>query len=414
MPQNKTYLGTISEPVWHMLRQLFKILCDVNILIYQKKSCSDLESIDLKFRTYFEDAEKQYQNLSNFADAVIPDQYYICHDPYLHHYILTRSSMYPDEVISIGPFLMSEPTEYYFNKILCSSKHINVTDLKYLKHFYMHLPVIKDELSLIEAINEIFSYAEIDASDFRIVRPEFRPDPDAKRHEPQKATSKSDVERWAARAKIENQILSALAKGDYANASRHSKYLIEQPSPQRVVNNLLDTKLMVYAMNALFRKTAESSGVHPYYCYEVNFRYIQEINATATVTQLKVLSGKMVHKYCLLVQNKRHENCSPVVSSAINEIDLNLGSAISLDSIARKLNVNKNYLSRTFHKEIGQTLTNYINSERIRTSLNMLLTTNASITEIAANVGIYDVNYYTKLFKKIYGKTPTMYRKELW
>ena len=78
MPQNKTYLGTISESVWHMLRQLFKSLCDVNILIYQKKSCSDLESIDLKFRTYFEDAEKQYQNLSNFADAVIPDQYYIC------------------------------------------------------------------------------------------------------------------------------------------------------------------------------------------------------------------------------------------------------------------------------------------------------------------------------------------------
>ena len=200
MPQNKTYLGTISESVWHMLRQLFKSLCDVNILIYQKKSCSDLESIDLKFRTYFEDAEKQYQNLSNFADAVIPDQYYICQDPYLHHYILTRSSMYPEEVISIGPFLMSEPTEYYFNKVLCSSKHINVTDLKYLKHFYMHLPVIKDELSLIEAMNEIFSYAEIDASDFRIVRPEFRPDPDVKRHEPQKATSKSDVERWAARS----------------------------------------------------------------------------------------------------------------------------------------------------------------------------------------------------------------------
>lgn len=33
MPQNKTYLGTISESVWHMLRQLFKSLCDVNILI---------------------------------------------------------------------------------------------------------------------------------------------------------------------------------------------------------------------------------------------------------------------------------------------------------------------------------------------------------------------------------------------
>lgn len=414
MLRKNIYLGNISESVWHMLRQLFKNLCGVNIVRYQNKSRSDLESIDLKFRTYFEDAEEQYQNLSDFADNAIPDQYYICQDPYLQHYILTRSNMYPEEVISIGPFLMSEPTEYYFNKVLCSSKHINLSDLKYLKHFYMHLPVIKDELTLIEAVNEIFNYAGIDASDFRIVRPEFRPSPDAKRHKPQKITSKSDAERWAARAEIENQILSALIKGDYSNAFRYSKYLMEQPVPQRVGNSLLDTKLMVYAMNALFRKAAESSGVHPYYCYEINSRYIREINATASVSQIKILSGKMLHKYCLLVQNKRHENCSPVVASAINEIDLNLSSAISLDFIAEKLNVNKNYLSRTFHREMGQTLTNYINSERIHTSLNMLLTTNASITEIAANVGIYDVNYYTKLFKKMYGKTPSIYRKELW
>ncbi len=414
MSQSKICLGNISESVWHLLRQMFKNLCGVNIVLYDMKNKAGLEAIDLGFRTYFEDSEKQYQNLSDFADFTIPDQYYICQDPYLHYYILVRSSIYPDEMISIGPFLMSEPTEYYFNKVLFSSKHINATDLKDLKYFYVHLPVIKDELSLIEATVGIFHYADIDAADFSIARPEFRPDPDRKTHEPKEITSKSDAERWAARSEIENQVLSALIKGDYANASKHSKHLMEQPVPQRIGNSLLDTKIMLYALNALFRKAAESSGVHPYYCYQVNSRYIQEINAASSVTQLKILSGKILHKYCLLVQNKRHENCSPVVSSAINEIDLHLGSAISLESIAQKLNVNKNYLSRTFHKEMGQTFTNYINSERIRTSLNMLLTTNASITEIAANVGIYDVNYYTKLFKKIYGKTPSMYRKEIW
>lgn len=413
MLQNNICLGNISEPVWSMLRQLFKSLCGVNVMIFHKNS-SDLEHIDLGFRTYFEDSEEQYQSLSAFADAAVLDQYYICEDPYLHNYILVRCSKYPDEVMSIGPFLMSEPTEYFFNKVLLSSKHIDVTKLKYLKHFYTHLPVIKDELSLIEAAAVIYGYADIDASGFYIARPELRPDPDVKTHESKEITAKSDAERWAARAEIENQVLSALIKGDYANASKHSKYLMEQPIPQRIGNNLLDTKIMLYALNALFRKATESSGVHPYYCYQVNSRYIQEINTASSVTQLKILSGKILHKYCLLVQNKRHENCSPVVSSAINEIELNLGSAISLDTIAQKLNVNKNYLSRTFHKEMGQTLTNYINSERIHISLNMLLTTNASITEIAANVGIYDVNYYTKLFKKIYGKTPTMYRKEIW
>lgn len=414
MLENNIWLGNISESVWHMLRQMFKSLCGVNIMIFQNENRSNLECIDLGFRTCFEDAEEQYRNLSDFADVTFPDRYYICQDPYQHNYILVRSSRYPDEVMSIGPFLMSEPTEYYFNKVLRASKHINVTDLELIKHFYMHLPVVKNELSLIEAAAGIFNYANIDTSDFHIVRPELHPDPDAKTHASKKITSKSDAERWAMRAEIENRVLSALIKGDYTNASRNSKDLIEQPVPQRVGNNLLDTRIMVYAMNALFRKAVESSGVHPYYCYQVNSRYIQEINAASTVTQLKVLSDKMLHKYCLLVQNKRHENCSPIVSSAINEIDLNLGSAISLDSIAQKLNVNKNYLSRTFHREMGQTLTNYINSERIRTSLNLLLTTNASITEIAANVGIYDVNYYTKLFKKIYGKTPSRYRKDIW
>lgn len=411
MLQNNTCLGNIKEPVWLMLRQLFKSLCGVNLMIIQKGA--DLELIDLGFRTYFEDSEEQYQNLFHFADACVLDHYYICQDPYLHNYIIVRCSKYPDEILSIGPFLISEPTEYFFNRVLLTSKHIDVTNLKYLKHFYTHLPVIKDELSLIEAAAVIFSYADIDASDFRIARPQLHPDPDVKAHASKEFTSKSDAGRWETRAKLENQVLSALVKGDYTNASKHSKYLMEQPIPQRIENNLLDTKIMFYALNALFRKAAESSGVHPYYCYQVNSKYIQEINTASSVAQLKILSGKILHSYCLLVQNKRHENCSPVVSSAINEIDLHLGSPISLESIARKLNVNKNYLSRTFHKEMGQTLTNYINSERIHISLNMLLTTNASITEIASNVGIYDVNYYTKLFKKIYGKTPSMYRKEV-
>lgn len=45
---------------------------------------------------------------------------------------------------------------------------------------------------------------------------------------------------------------------------------------------------------------------------------------------------------------------------------------------------------------------------------NSLIKTNQSIQEISASVGIYDSNYFVKIFKKEFNLTPTAYRKKLW
>lgn len=43
---------------------------------------------------------------------------------------------------------------------------------------------------------------------------------------------------------------------------------------------------------------------------------------------------------------------------------------------------------------------------------NLLRTTNATVASVAEDVGILDVNYFTKLFKSATGLTPTRYRRE--
>ena len=57
-------------------------------------------------------------------------------------------------------------------------------------------------------------------------------------------------------------------------------------------------------------------------------------------------------------------------------------------------------------------MTDYINTQRIQLAAKRLCTSTISIADAAEEVGILDVNYFTKLFKKVFGITPTSYRKE--
>ena len=54
----------------------------------------------------------------------------------------------------------------------------------------------------------------------------------------------------------------------------------------------------------------------------------------------------------------------------------------------------------------------YINSQRVDRAAVLLATTDRSIAAVTAAVGILDVNYFTKIFKKQLGTTPTQYRRE--
>lgn len=82
--------------------------------------------------------------------------------------------------------------------------------------------------------------------------------------------------------------------------------------------------------------------------------------------------------------------------------------------MAEKLSVNASYLSGQFKRETGETLTNYVNRKRIQKSLFFLATTNLPIQEVAARVGIYDENYFSRIFKKFQLMTPREYRSAMY
>ena len=102
---------------------------------------------------------------------------------------------------------------------------------------------------------------------------------------------------------------------------------------------------------------------------------------------------------------------SPLVKEAVTSIRFTLDQPLSLKRLSKTLGVHPSYLSRTFKKELGMTLTDYINTLRIEEAKYMLAFSNASVTEIAASVGYSDSNYFSKVFQKREQMTPHDFRK---
>lgn len=101
-----------------------------------------------------------------------------------------------------------------------------------------------------------------------------------------------------------------------------------------------------------------------------------------------------------------------VISKVKDYIKNNLKSNISRDDIANYVFLNPDYLTRIFKKSTGQSLTEYINDQRIERSTFLLIHSETPISDIALDVGYDNFSYYSKVFKKMTGMTPSEYRKE--
>ena len=94
-------------------------------------------------------------------------------------------------------------------------------------------------------------------------------------------------------------------------------------------------------------------------------------------------------------------------------IEKNLFRRLTLTELAEEFHLNATYLSNLFAKRMGLPLIAYCNRRRIRLAIDLIWSTDYSISEIADKVGIGDVTNFSKMFKRTTGLYPSEYRKNL-
>lgn len=210
----------------------------------------------------------------------------------------------------------------------------------------------------------------------------------------------------------ERKLMQAVSQGITHKAEQMISNSSELMLEMRVEDPVRNMKNYTIVANVLLRKAAEQGGVHPFYIDGVSSDFAKKVEKIKTVQEGVDMMHDMIYKYCALVKNHSMKNYSLLVQKVITIIDSDLTADLSLHRQAEMLNVNASYLSTLFKKETGMTLTEYVAKKRVDHAAFLLASTNMQIQNIAQHCGIFDVNYFTKIFKKNKGKTPKEYRED--
>lgn len=124
----------------------------------------------------------------------------------------------------------------------------------------------------------------------------------------------------------------------------------------------------------------------------------------------------VAYKYDLLTRQVREgrEEAGTVenLKKVLQYIGEHYSSPIRLSELAELVNMNEQYFCWYFKKNIGKTITEYINVIRVEKAATALAETEDKIIDIAAACGFDNIGYFIRRFKKEKGMTPSEYRKK--
>ena len=121
-----------------------------------------------------------------------------------------------------------------------------------------------------------------------------------------------------------------------------------------------------------------------------------------------ILTSQLFRMTAELFAEEKQDN--QYVRKVKNYIKYSYMNAIRVEEIAKAVSLDRYYLSRIFKKETGQTMQEYLVGVRMKHAC-VLLCDGRSISDTATMCGYPDISNFSKMFKRIYGMTPSEYQK---
>ncbi len=169
-------------------------------------------------------------------------------------------------------------------------------------------------------------------------------------------------------------------------------------------------KVLEFALRAEF--IMYHSGGH-IYRFDSRKDYLQDVFYLKGYDVLKKWFMDKMREAARNMMTGSEDHTNHLIKKAQEYIENNFHRDISLDDISRKLNISPYYFSKLFKEETGENYVEYVTERRINQAKNLLKKPDKSIKEICAEVGYSDPNYFSRIFKKYQGVTPTEYKENI-
>nr|WP_233446424.1 helix-turn-helix domain-containing protein [Limosilactobacillus rudii] len=100
------------------------------------------------------------------------------------------------------------------------------------------------------------------------------------------------------------------------------------------------------------------------------------------------------------------------IEKALSYINSNITKPLNLDVVSKAIYISPTYLSRLFKSDLNINFIDYVNILKMNLAQEKLISTKVSIIDLANDLGFAQASYFTKIFKRWTGTTPSEYRQK--
>ena len=182
--------------------------------------------------------------------------------------------------------------------------------------------------------------------------------------------------------------------------------------PVRGDDALRQAKTSIVVFTTLVTRAAIEGGLSPEEAYALGDSYMQSAESTHDFSDLDALSHSMYADFIGRVHKvKMRPDYSAQIRQCIDYIELHCDQRIKAADLASRVGYSEYYLTAKFKEETGISVSDYIMRTKVERAKLLLETTQLTAQEISEQLSFSSRNYFSRIFKKFTGVTPTQYRE---
>ena len=210
-------------------------------------------------------------------------------------------------------------------------------------------------------------------------------------------------------AEFENAIISSIEFGRPDLVRR----LWNDPAMQRhtmgrvSADTLRALKSTLVTAATLACRAAVREGLSYNYAMTLSDSYLQRAETVSSYDVFSALLQEMLLDLASrTAELQLGEGASRLARDTARRINANLYNKITVEQLAREMNISSSYLSRRFKQETGIRLSDYIAMQKVNEAKRLMRGTNLSLAQIAYQLSFSSQSYFHAVFKKVTGVTP--------
>lgn len=143
----------------------------------------------------------------------------------------------------------------------------------------------------------------------------------------------------------------------------------------------------------------------------LSFNQPNRAETTGFALETQGILLQLFSRFVLIPSETTLQQSRVQLNKVLTYIHMNLAEKITIEHLAKMQNLNADHFSRQFQTTLGIRPSEYIINKRLERAQFLMMTSCLTLQEITEQIGISDIYYFSRLFKRRFGVSPGRYRR---